>query len=157
MKKRLIYLMMPILLIIGVFIGHYPWENLLIDFKSKVITPNLPTNITHFGLSELPEYSSKHYFFKIGFQDVTEYWSFVLPPKLAEAFILKSIKEMHTSKNNDPKEIPKFIIGMPKQEKWHQEYWFSSLDDLNEIYYRKYFFCGYSKKTNRIYLVNWND
>ena len=149
--------MMPILLIIGIFLGHYPWGKLLIDFKPKVITPTLPKSITHFGLSELPKYSSRHYFFKIGFQDVTEYWSFVLPPKLAEAFILNYTKEIKKSKNNAIKEIPKFIIGMPKQDKWNQEYWFSSFEDLDEIYYQRYFFCGYSKKANRIYLVNWND
>ena len=126
-------------------------------FEPKVIVPTPLPALFHFGLNVLPEYSSQHYYFRSGFTDVDEYLSFQLPPELAREFIAEYVRDTQIPKSTNYSQIPEWVLGRITHEGWDSKYWFSSFDQLDEIYYMKYRFCGYSKERNRIYLMNWND
>ncbi len=88
---------------------------------------------------------------------VTMVLSFVLPPDRAREFLAVYVKENKLPAAADPAAIPDYVLGMPGQEKWDARYWFGSFSELDEIYYVKHLFVGYSASRNRVYLMNWND
>ncbi len=113
-------------------------------------------DLSHFNV-EIPKFSSEHFLFRDGFGDVDEYWSFVLPPDLARKFVDSHVDRMRLPRVDDMSGIEECVLGGCEHEDWSGEYWFDRFEDLTEIYYEKYYFCGYSEKKNRIYLMNWND
>jgi hypothetical protein len=126
-------------------------------FEPTVITPPPLPDLTHFRIQGFPEHSSKHYFFRSGFTDVNEYWSFQLPPDQAGSFIKTYVSANQIPALSDTSAIPEWVLGNIRHERWDHRYWFTSFEQLDEIYYQKYLFCGYSRKAKRIYLMNWND
>jgi hypothetical protein len=156
MKKLLICFLVGLALLIGFAIGDRSWQRLQI-FEALVIIQEQPSEIACFRTDGIPAYSSKHYFFKHGFTDIDEYWSFQLPPDRARNFITKYVQANQLKVIKDTSRLPKWILGQIRHGKWDNRYWFSSFNQLDEIYYKKYLFCGYSIEKNRIYLMNWND
>lgn len=100
---------------------------------------------------------SEHYYFRHGFADVDEYWSFCLPPERAEEFLHEYAKLNRLPPGSNAQTFPHPILGATDCEAWVGRYWFRSFGELDRLYYRKYLFCGYSAKRHRIYLSNWND
>lgn len=158
MKKTLLAFLVGT--VIGFALGTVNWKS-LVPFSGStygVASPNLESyGLSGFGLAEPPEFSSKQFFFRTGFTDVGEYWSFVLPPGLAREFVDSYAKRQTLTRVPATSDFPDWINRHHDHDAWKQEYWFNEFEDLSEIYYRQYLFLGYSEEKNRIYLMNWND
>ncbi|MCD4728951.1 MAG: hypothetical protein K8R46_14940 [Pirellulales bacterium] len=151
-------------LVVGLILSAVDWEAILpfSDTTYGIASPDIEESydLMHFR-TNVPKFSSGHFFFRTGFGDVDEYWSFVLPPERARAFLDSYVKKNALptiSRNtNFPAYISIRINGSYDHKDWRSDLWFDSLADLSEVYYKKYLFCGYSAEKNRIYLMNWND
>ncbi|WP_417745560.1 hypothetical protein [Rosistilla oblonga] len=157
MNNRLVLLFVCLAFAAGFILGDRPWERIRERFGPFVISPKLPRELYHFHLEEIPEFSSDHFFFRDGFTDVDEYWSFCLAPDLAEAFLKAYVEKSQLTVVEDTNDIPDWVLGVKEQDEWDGRYWFSDYRELDQIYYKKYLFCGYSADRNRLYLMNWND
>lgn len=158
MKRRIVIALLVLSAFgAGFILGDRSWKRIQIFFGPTVIVPNVPSHLGYFRLAHLPPFCSDPYFFREGFRDVDEYLSFVLPPDRAREFLAAYVKENELPATEDPAAIPRWVLGMPGQEKWDGRYWFGSFSELDEIYYVKHLFVGYSASRNRIYLMNWND
>jgi hypothetical protein len=114
--------------------------------------------LSGFCMSAPPEFSSRHFFFRTGFGDVDEYWSFELPPDRAREFLDDYVKRSQLPSIPATSEFPDWIRDPGcDHEDWNPQLWFERFEDLSEIYHVKYHFVGYSQEKNRIYLMNWND
>jgi len=157
MKKALVGLFVSGAFAAGCILGDRPWERMQRLFRPVVIVPKLPDSLHHFQLTEIPAFSSNHYFFREGFGDVDEYWSFCLPPDRAEEFLKAYVETNNLPLVEDTSEIPDWVLGMTEQDEWDSRYWFSAYRELDQIYYKRFLFCGYSADRNRLYLMNWNE
>ena len=155
MKKSLVILLVGCTFAMGVIVGDRSWERLRI-FAPVVIVSRVPSEVHHFRLAAVPPFSSDHYYFRDGFADVDEYWSFRLPPEQAESFLASYVQQNHLSRLEETKELPMWILGASKSE-WDEGYWFGDFEELDEVYYKEFLFCGYSAKRGRVYLMNWNE
>lgn len=155
MKKPLVILIVSCAFAVGIIVGDRSWERMRI-FAPVVIVPRVPSEINHFRIGELPSASSDHYFFRDGFTDVEEYWSFCLPPTEVEAFLTAYVQRNRLPQMTDTSELPKWILGARSPE-WDDRYWFAGFDELDQVYYEEFLFCGYSAKRHRVYLMNWNE
>jgi len=158
MKKTLALLLIGCVFVAGFVLGDRSWKRMRL-FSPVVIQPQplSPDCPTHFQLAEVPPFSSDHYYFRVGYSDVDEYWSFCLPPEQAKAFLATYVDRLNLPRARDPGAIPDFVLGSTGQPEWDDRYWFSGFGELDQVYYRRFLFCGYSADRNRVYLMNWND
>ena len=115
MKKSLVILLVGCTFAMGVIVGDRSWERLRI-FAPVVIVSQVPSEVHHFRLAAVPPFSSDHYYFRDGFADVDEYWSFRLPPEQAESFLASYVQQNHLSRLEETKELPMWILGASKSE-----------------------------------------
>ena len=158
MKKILVLLLIGCVFVTGFILGDRSWERMQL-FAPVVIKPQTLTSdhLSHFLIAEIPPFSSDHYYFREGFPDVNEYWSFCLPPEQVKEFLAAYIERAKLPLIKDPSEIPEFVLGMPGQQEWDNRYWFRGFDELDQVYYERSLFCGYSANRNRLYLMNWDE
>ncbi len=151
------FLLFVLVFAAGFVLGDQSWKRLQV-FPPIVFKPQppLPHDIHHFRTSQIPAFSSDHYYFREGHTDVNEYWSFCLPPERAAAFLIDYIATTKLQPVKDTSQIPTWV-NESQSAKWDQRYWFGDFEELDQIFYEKYLFCGYSAKHNRVYLMNWND
>jgi hypothetical protein len=142
---------------VGFVLGDRSWRRLRFLGGPKAIVPKVPSGLGHFRLTELPPFASGLYYYRDGFTDVDEYLSFVLPPDRASEFLASYLKANSLPAVKDTSTIPRWVLGMASGETWDGRYWFSNLAELDQIYYGKYLFLGYSASKNRFYLMNWNE
>jgi len=158
MKKILFPLTLGCVFVAGFMLGDRSWKRIQL-FAPVVINPQALKleHLSHFLLTEVPPFSSRHYYYCEGYPDTNEFWSFCLPPERVEAFLDTYIERAELSLVEDPSEIPEFVLGMPRQQEWDDRYWFHGFDELDRVYFNRSHFCGYSKNRNRLYLANWDD
>jgi hypothetical protein len=159
MKKPLIVLLLFVCVFVAGFIlGDRSWERMRL-FPAVVVKPQalMPDYLSHFLLAETPPFSSDHYYFREGFTDVNEYWSFCLPPEQAKAFLSSYTARATLPLAENPGEIPNLVLGPKGQSEWDDRYWFHDFDQLDQVYYKRLLFCGYSTDRNRLYLMNWDE
>lgn len=158
LKKTLVVLLIVSVFVAGFVLGDRSWDRLRIS-KPVVIKPDTPVSdeLSHFMLAEVPPFSSEHYYFREGYPDVQEYWSFCLPPEQAKAFLTAYVDRAKLPLVEDPSEIPDFVLGSKGLQEWDNRYWFNGFDELDQVYYKRFLFCGYSADRNRLYLMNWNE
>jgi len=155
MKKSLVILLVGCTFAMGVIVGDRSWERLRI-FAPVVIVSQVPSEVHHFRLAAVPPFSSDHYYFRDGFADVDEYWSFCLPLAEAQTFLTEYVQQNRLPQMTDMSGLPEWILGA-KSPEWDDRYWFSGFDELDQVYYEKSLFCGYSVERERLYLMNWNE
>jgi hypothetical protein len=145
-------------LIVGLVLSAVNWKAFLLfsNCTYGVASPDIEPNISHFR-TKVPQFSSNHFFFREGFMDVDEYWSFELPPELARVFLDSYVKMNSLQAISQNSDLPDWIKRSSNHKDWRSDLWFKSYADLSKVYYKKYLFCGYDAKKNRIYLMNWND
>jgi hypothetical protein len=158
MKKPLIVLLIVCVFVAGFVLGDRSWERMRL-FRPVVVTPQtlMPDHLSHFLLAEIPPFSSDHYYFREGFTDVNEYWSFCLPPEQVKSFLSSYTERAKLPLAEDSNEIPDFVLGPKGQSEWDNRYWFRDFGQLDQVYYKRFLFCGYSADRNRLYLMNWNE
>ena len=140
-------------------------SNFSLDVGHTPIEPYLGHFYTG-GKTKVPAGSSYHYFFRDGFGDTVEFWSFNLPPDKMESFVSDYVAKNHISRITDKDKLSTlstYSLAVGKAEphgNWRPEYWFSSLKDLDKIYCsendRRGDFATYSKEKGRVYLMNCN-
>ena len=157
MKKVHIILLVVLAFAVGFVLGDRSWLRMRFSFGATVITPRLPDSLDHFRVSGIPAFSSQHYFYREGFGDVDECWSFCLPPEYAKKFLAAYTKKTGMPLIEDTSDIPDWVIEITEQDTWDGRYWFSAYSEFDQIYYKDHLFCGYSADKNRIYMMNWND
>ena len=137
-------------------------------FRCVYVHAPVESHLGYFGYGRdnaLPEGSTEHYFFREGFGDVDEFWSFRLPPDRIEDFIGEYVLKHRIPKAGS--DLPSTVINpaLPQFaesfEEWQPEYWFDDIADLDEMYlkldeWEAGEFAAYSKKNGRVYLMNWN-
>lgn len=148
-------------LVLGIFLGRIDWPSLM-PFDNctfGVSTPDVKPYVDHFDAS-VPEFSSDHFFFMTGFGDTVEYWSFVLPPEYARAFLDRYVKMHSLPKLSSDASVSELVKAAPRpyveHRDWRPSQWFNSPNELSEVYYKDHLFCGYDAKKNRIYLMKWS-
>jgi hypothetical protein len=157
MKK--VVLGLSIGLLLGIVLARFDWGTLL-PFSNTtygISCPDLQSYELHYFGTEIPPFSSRHFFFRSGFGDVDEYWSFVLPPDQARDFIDTYITENNLLPATSETAFPSGVDITYEHEDWKRDLWFTSFSDLSEIYLAEGLFCAYSQEKNRVYLMNWNE
>lgn len=130
-----------------------------------IVDTPVERRLDHFGYYKgVPEGSSQHYFYRDGFTDTDEFWSFKLPPDQMEGFIRDYVSRHRIPKASEklPSAVTRALRpSFQKCEKWEAEYWFEDFADLDAMYAETAEggigeFAAYSKKNGRVYLMNWN-
>ena len=149
--------MVGVLLFAGMLYSAWQFKK---GFEPRIEVQKDPFRATcTFGCNSegAPPFSSRHFYYESGFTDLDCFWSFELPPDLARQFLNDHPTGRLLVSPNDRSKIRSCVKGRQIPEELRAEYWFNSFSDLDKVYYREFYFCGYSSEKNRIYLMNWND